>query len=417
MSIRGEYWWIRLHAGGVDWAHRFSGESVPRQQGSCDEINTVPAPAGARLVLCVPGERARTHRVSLPTANRKRVLAMLPYALEDQLLHDIDAYHLVPLQAGDGSRDIPVVVVEKAWLSALLEQCLGAGWQPAVLLPDYLFMPAPEDGCWLVDAGESSLLLRRPGREGAVLAGGTDSRIPGALLLALEQADRAPHGLRVRVTGHPQYKAVTAWSTALSERNIELDVYMDESSRSTWLAHQPLPDSRLSLLTGQYAVKRTQGGGFNKLKRVGLLAAVLVLVIAAEWILQGVHMQSEHDQLQQAMETTYRRAFPDTKNLVDPRFQMEQQLAGLRSGMNANGEHDFLGQLDRLASMLAVQPDCRLQLISFDGNSITVELSVADYESFERLQQQLAQSVKVNVENAELRDGRVHGRIRVGGQA
>ena len=81
MNIRGEYWWVRLHAQGIDWAQCYSSEPVPRQYGQSDRLDNLPAPVAARLVLCVPGERARIHRVNIPTKNRKRLLGALHYAL------------------------------------------------------------------------------------------------------------------------------------------------------------------------------------------------------------------------------------------------------------------------------------------------------------------------------------------------
>lgn len=418
MRIRGEYWWIRPHGGGVDWAQCSSGETVPVQEGVCDSVGAVPAPAGARLVLCVQGEKARIHKVNLPAANRRQIMAALPFALEDRLLHDVDAYHLVPLPIGNDTRDIPVVVTEKTWLSALLEECAGSGWQPVLLAPDYQFMPEPVRGHWLVDASTQPLLLRKPGREGAVLGGEVSEQVPGTLLLALEQADTLPVKVIVRVSNHQQYNAVTGWSPILEQHSIDLEIILDEQPRSAWLARQPLPDARSNLLTGAYAVKRSQWTGLGRLKIPFALAALFLVISTTHWILQGIRMQTEQDDLQQAIAATYRRVFPEAVNLVDPRFQMEQQLARLRSG-EADGRagSDFLVRMDKLAEVLSIQPDCQVQQISFDGSVIMLEVSVADYESFERLQRQLAQSAAVNVENAQLKDGRVFGRIRIGNQA
>lgn len=418
MTVRGEYWWIRLLANGVDWAQCRSTDTVPLREGHVETLREVPAPVGASIVLCVPGERVRVHAVTLPTSNRKQILAALPYALEDRLLHDITDYHLVPLPAAYGNRDIPVAVVEKSWLAALLDQCREAGWHPRLLAPDYLFMPESGPGLWHIDASEPLLLLRKPGRDGAVLRSDSLRQLPGTLRLALEQSGTAPERLNVRVRTTEQYKMVTAWSEWLSERAINLDVYLDEQPQSSWLARQPLPDIRSSLLIGPFAVKQTVWSGPGRLKTSLALASVVLVVTMMHWFIQGARMQREYDQLNQAMEQTYRQVFPEAVNIVDPRYQMEQELKRLRSAGTASADSgSFLQRLDALAQVLSLQPDCRLQQISFDGSTILLEISVADYESFERLQQQLGQVTSISVENAELKDGRVQGRIRAGGKA
>jgi type II secretion system protein L len=148
------------------------------------------------------------------------------------------------------------------------------------------------------------------------------------------------------------------------------------------------------------------------------MLGVLVTLSLVHWLVTGSRLQDEHDQLQQSVTAMYMQAFPDTKNLVDPRFQMEQQLQQLaRGNADAKGGQDFLARLQDIAEQLDASPGSQLYRVSFDGSSITVEVSVPDYEALDRLQQQFAAGATVNIENAELKNGRVFGRIRLGGQA
>lgn len=418
MSIRGEYWWLRLHARGIDWAHCHTGESVPRQEGVCPDIPSLPAPAGASLVLCMPGEQARMHRVNLPHRNRRKFLDALPYALEDQLLRDPASYHLVPLSAERRATDVPVVVINHDYLSALVDQCRQAGWQPVMLVPDYLAIPAPGADAWFIDASTTPLLLRMSATQGAVLQGEPGPQTLGTLLLALEQADESPHSLRVRVASHQQYKSISRWSEMLTERQIHLDIFIDEHPRSHWLARQPIPAPGLNMLTGPYANPDSQWVNLHKLLPVTALLSALVVISGIHWFVEGKQLETQYQQLQQSIEATYQQSFPGARNLVDPRFQMEQAISAMQTrGMTNGSGMDFLGRLEQLAGHIAAQPDCQLQRVAFDGTNITLEVSVTDYESLERLQAELAQSASVDIENAELKDGRVYGRIRLGGRA
>lgn len=416
MSIRGEYWWVYLQASRLDWVHCVAGEGLPVQQGSCTQLSDLPAPAGSTLLICVPGDRARIHKVRLPLKNRKRLLAALPFALEDQLLHEPNSYHLVPLPADRSSQQVPVVVMEHVWLSAIVETCLHSGWQVAMLVPDYLALPEPEPDTWFLDASSTPLLLRTPGLQGAVLTGVLMQDSIGTLSLVLEQAETLPQKLRVRVCDRQQYQIISSWSEPLAARDIQLDIHLEERSRTEWMAGLPQPAAAANLLTGTYSSNNHMGLSTEKYRMTMILLTALIVISGAHWLVQGSRLNTKYTQLQQSITTTYLQLFPGTRNLVDPRFQMEQQIKSLRERQQQGGAADFLSRLNQLAGQIAADPDNQVQKIDFDGNTILLIVSVANYEVLERLQARLASTGPVRVENAELKNGRVTGRIRLGGQ-
>ena len=122
---------------------------------------------------------------------------------------------------------------------------------------------------------------------------------------------------------------------------------------------------------------------------------------------------TEHERLTRAIEDTYREAFPDARNLVDPRHQMEQRLVAA-AGPDGNGQErriDMLDWLEQLAPVLGNGADARLTAFVFDGRQLILDLTVADFEALETLQRQLAGGARLNVEKAELKDERVVSRI------
>ena len=169
MARRGEFWWVQLRPQGLYYARRTAGDGEPFQEGECPDWESLPAPPGARLALCVPGVRVRIHPVSIPTRNRRRFLAALPFALEERLFRDPETYHFAPLVKPAGRAQTPVAVVEHEHMKEWTGEVLAHGWHLESLTPDYLLLPEPEPGAWLLDAVETPLLLRLPhpgGRRG-----------------------------------------------------------------------------------------------------------------------------------------------------------------------------------------------------------------------------------------------------------
>lgn len=416
MAIRGEYWWVRWRPDGLDWAHCVGGESAPRQEGSCDEWDALPAPEGARLVLCVPPESVRVHTVRIPTRNRSRFRAALPFALEDQLLRDPEEYHFVPLPRPKGQADTPVAVVERSRMDAWLEGLTERSWRLRLLVPEFLAVAPPEPGSWLLDAAASPMLLRLPrGGGGAALSGEAAEQPPGGLILALEGAAEPPSTLRVRVRDRSQAETVARWQGQLEPRGVALDVLNDARSRAVWLARQPLPENRCNLLTGPYATGEDPRQWARRLIPAAAMAGVLLLVLAFQWFLEGSRIHNEHRRLEEAITATYREAFPGAKNIVDPRYQMEQRLNRLQAQQGDTGTAEgLMVQLGKVAPLFSEgSGEKRLQGVQYDGSSLTLEVSLADYEVLERLERRLAEKGEVEVENAELKEGRVHGRIRI----
>ena len=418
MAISGEYWWVYLSEDSVYWARRLSNEPRPREEGTAASLQEAPLPQGARVVVCVPGHSVRLHWVDVPVRNRKRLLEALPFALEEDLLHGPEEYHFVPLKAVPGLRERAVAVVEHRRMEAWTELIRERGLRPRMLVPDYLAVPAPGPQTWILDATRAPFLLRRPeGFGGASLPGELDDQPPGALLLALEEAKATPDYLQVRVPPGEDGQRLRSWEPWLQPHGVGLEVEEDSRPREAWLASQPLPGRDTNLLTGRYASREDPRVVARRFAPAGGLALALLAVWGVQWFLEGQRLRSEHQRLQTAIRETFREAFPEARNIVDPRFQMEQRLEQLRQAQGeASRGRDLLAALRRVAPALSGGGTApRMKSLSFDGQDLVLEVSVPDYGTLERLQQRLSRHGGVEVEKAQLDEGRVASRSRLTG--
>ncbi len=416
MSLRGEFWWVYLGTESPYWARRVAGEELPREEGICSGPEELPIPEGARVVLCVPGQWVRIHPVDLPARSRRKFLAAMPFALEDQLLRDPAEYHFLPLPPAPDRPETPVAVVEHARIQAWLEPFQERDWRVRLLLPDYLAIPAPREGKWLLDVSATPFLLRRShGWGGAAVPGEVGTHPPGGLLLALEEAEARPQDLQIRISGPEEREQVSAWTQWLEPYGVGIELLEDGRSRGAWLARQPLPGGRYNLLTGPYASREDPWVLARRLAPAGGLAAALALALGAQWLLEGSRLRAEHARLEQAIVETYREAFPQATNIVDARYQMEQRLKDLRQkSAEEPRKTGLLPLLQKVAPDLSQSlPDTRLMSLGFERGALTMEVTVADYEELERVKTILDQQGKVQVQNAELKDGKVRGRLRL----
>lgn len=98
------------------------------------------------------------------------------------------------------------------------------------------------------------------------------------------------------------------------------------------------------------------------------MAFIVVLLLLAQVILDKNRVEKEYDYLRAEQEATYRELFPQARNLVDPRFQMEQALTRMQASavQDQTVAMEFLSQMETLSRY--IEPGTgNIQSIEFDG--------------------------------------------------
>jgi len=411
--IRGGYWWIYITSSGVNWAQVISGDSVPVKEGSCDDLLSVPAPEGANVVICLQGERIRTFQVEVPRKNKRKFLNSLAYALEDKLIHSPDEYHFVPIIQEQNSNRIAVAVIEKMDLDFIVSRIKEKEWQISLITADYMYVANPERLQWILDATSSPLILRGDYPElGSVLSGEITAILHPALRLALEKSDKRPEKLLIRVKDDEQSEAINAWSKGLNELGVKVEKIVDSRSRADWLSRFPVPEMAFNFLTGPFKGSSNSQSLLSRLIPAAGLTLLILMLLFIQFVMNNNRIETEYNYLRAEQEATYRELFPQSKNLVDPKYQMEQALQQLQSRSSSQEESpaDFLSHLEVLSRHIDPVTS-HIDRIEYDGSKIILDLNIKNYELLEDLQRRLSSEIKVSVQSAELKDEKVQSRI------
>lgn len=87
-----------------------------------------------------PAKRSPLHRVPLPSRKRSTWARAVPYALEDQVVEDIETLHFA-LGSAPEDDHLPVAVINRDTLRGWLDACTAAGLVPAAIIPEPLLLP------------------------------------------------------------------------------------------------------------------------------------------------------------------------------------------------------------------------------------------------------------------------------------
>lgn len=317
----------------------------------------MPAAASCRVIL--PAGRVSLGSVRPPARNRGKFMRALAYALEDRLMADPESVH-VAVGPASGNGDLPVAIVERAWLAGILAHLRGLGVTPGRLEVETLLAPWREGSWTLVWQAPGGFVRTGPYAGMAVDGGGRDAP-PPALMLALAEAETRPASIRLHGADLPD---VAQWSAILG---------IAVEPAGEWMP--AMPGQGINLLQGEFSATRVAPDWLPRLRTplilAGALLAVHIVFTLADWAM----LKQEKRALAAGMEQHFRSAFPDARVIVDAPLQMRRNLAALRHAAGQTDAGDFL---PLLAGVTPLLKDARIRSLEYRQGMLKLSLTLPD---------------------------------------
>lgn len=383
---------------------------------------------GARVSVLVPGADVLLAQVELPAMKAQRLARAVPYALEEQLAEDVDALH-VAIGQQDKQGRVSNAVVSRSRLEAWLEQLKAVGLHADVMTPEMFGVhwqqhDVAEQGHWsmLIDAERG--LLRTGAQTGlafdinnlsAVMQAFIDDageNLPATLGVIICGSDDSDSGFN---SGFEMSDAYQNLSKMCAAQNIDLSLDVRAETCGVTLAQSFDEQHAINLLQGDFSRKQQ----FEKMLRpwrpaLILLGLWLVMQLSL-FVVEYSRLSTSDNELKEQIEAVYRDAFPQSRNIVNPKVQMQRGLEKLRGG---GGQNE--GLLVLLAQSGAVFKDTdgmKLRTLRFSqkgkSNKLDVDVEMPDLQSLDKLKQRLSDEAKLQVEivSASSREGKVESRL------
>lgn len=353
---------------------------------------------GSRIVVLAPASPMMTCVAELPPTPSARLRQALPYALEEQFAEDVESLHFA-MGKRDSDGKLPVVAVDRDLMSRWQALFAEAELRPHVMLNEALALPWNE--------GEWSLLLQD---DEALLRSGTAQayNIPMAQLapwLAVALHARTTPLSRVRVLDARQGDNDSVWQEGLT--GIEI-AYEKVDSALSLLAGADLSGS-INLLQGDFSRKEQLGRLWRPWRATAAMLGVWLLLQGGMSVGNYFSLSARDAKLYAAIEQVYRETFPETRNVVNPRVQMERQLASLQGGGNGGA---FVFLLAASGPVLGEIDGLELRNLRYRQDELELELELKDLASLDRLREALQQQrLAVDVRGATTRENKVESRI------
>lgn len=364
--------WLRCDAHGFSMAGPESGSLAEAAAHA----------AGRRVCLIVSAADVLQTDVELPVKGGVRAAQVVAYALEEQLVGEIEAQHFALGRRNDVNARTPVAVVARELMSDWQAQLGAAGIAPEAIRVDSSLLPRnPGHVVALLD---SDLLCVMPSEESAqpIALPADDARS------ALEIAAGEPGLASLHLLLHASASDWQQHSTQLESLRPELGslkVQLLNSGLLAWLAPQAVAAQGINLLQGDFAPRSSMRGSWQRWRLAAFLALALL----------GLHIAAQGYSLFQIRraETTVDNSLKEVAgrlgNAVAGSGTLRQRVQQRLATQGAAQSAGMLDALQALAGATISAPGTVLQALSYREGTTDLKLRSADAQTLERINQQL----------------------------
>ncbi len=364
------------------------------------------------VIVLVPATTVLTTSVNIPIKGGSRLLAALPFALEEQLADDIDDLHF----AAGARRDsglVPVAVVARDQMSEWLGRLDEAGLSVSRIIPENyglaripgtMSLLSADDQIIFNDGADNEFVMQSASPSDALAvagalddSGGEDS-VAGHLLVYCESGDeeRFQHD----------------WN-ALRHELASVDINLLPDGALPRLAVTVAAGNGINLLQGRYGAKTEIGALFRPWRYAAILFLTLGLLAFGGKVADYYRLTQEETVLKTQFEQAYRSIRPgDQREIVDPVATVNSVR---RSLGGPSALQVLLPSLVQLGQALQQNQTANIEAISYRAGVIDVRLTAPDVATLDSIQKAVSNSGRFSaaIQSTDQVGDKVNSRIQI----
>ena len=388
----------------VSWASMLNGVATSGiKQGTLQDA--AADIAEQVLVAYVPAIDVLLTRANLPGGRRAQLLTALPYALEDNLIEDVDRLHCA-LGRKIAEHSYQAAVVRKDKMQEWMDYFTQAGLRPQYLLPDIFLLPIHEDE-WTIHCTGEYTRLRSSDGSGFVCSRESLPTFIGQTLHSKELAEPA----RIRLMGCAE---LTPEETTILADGIE--VFVDEnnigSNVAELLSRADRPGAPYNLLQGPYAPQTRLRKHLQPWYSAAAMAAVLLILILTSNIMEYISLSRQNQAIQDQISTLYQQLFPGSKNVRNPYQRMQSEMRRLQG---TGSENSFSEMLVTIAPVARSINKLDVRQLRYQQGKMEILVVLPSLQDLEQFKIKLAENTHWNIElrSADASGNQVQGRLLI----
>lgn len=408
----------------VDWI-AVDSSGATRGSPATGSLAEAKADIGAReVIVLVPSAEVLTTSVDIPIKSGAKLLAALPYALEEYLADDVDNLHFA---AGPkrSSGKTPVSVVNHERISAWIELLAEADINPSSIIadsyglariPGTISMLLADDQVFINDGSDIELVMQDVSPGDALAAIGAldiDTADDGNRSKSGEEsnAPTPPRHLLVYCEAENEERYQQDWSAMRQELD-SVDVKLLAHGVMPRLAATVATGAGINLLQGIYGPKKEYSGLIKQWKYAAiLLLAFAVIGIAAKATDYYVLIRHETE-LQQRFNTEYQQILPGAPETNDPARVIESLKRRVGTVSSAPV---FLQSMEQLSQAMQQNQEATIEAISYRAGVIDIRVTAPNVAMLDNIQKSVDRNgqFRATIQSTDQDGDKVNGRIQI----
>jgi general secretion pathway protein L len=353
----------------------------------------------AEIWLIAPALDVVICQATLPKLSKSKLLAALPYALEEQLIEDVNNLHFAIGEYQEHGQ-LPVAIVSKKKLEHWIDLLRRQGLQLAGIIPAPLALPNHTHE-WHIFIENDTAIIRNDIYQGISI-----DRANLETILNLEMTETKNKPERIKIFNFSKQPN----SIKLAQVKVKETMYPSES----FITHLSLSNhATLNLLQGNYRPKVKSSLALNYWRLAGYATATwLSLALISNLVSFGILYHAQNN-LEKQINIIYKENFPQAESIILPKERMTEKLHAL---LTQDSKNPFLLWLGILAKNVKNTPDIHILQISYLNNVLTLELSASNFGMVDKLSHDLiAQGLAVKQQNMMAQNNQIKGRLLISG--
>lgn len=367
-----------------------------------DLKNLLPNARSFDTTVIVPAPEVVLTRATLPKLSRQRLLQALPFALEEELIDDVSELHFATADyQADGT--VPVAIVAKEKIMNWLVELHALNIHPHEMISSIFALPYHEK-TWEAGIQADCAALRT----GAYSGFSCDrDNLPALLELSLAETNPQPETIQLYNFSETALLPLSINSDTTVLNLVKLNEATFLESVAGWTLSYP----KINLLQGAFQAKQKS----SSTKKIWLYACLaffgwLTLGLCKNMVAFFI-LHHQNSQLDTAINTIYKKNFPQATAVVAPRERMESKLKELT---NSAGNNLYLLLLAKTGSALKDSTDVKLKNLDFRNNQLTLALNAATFDDIDKFMKKLTQhGLTVKEQNAAVSGDQVQANLLI----
>src|SRR3990167_2751955 len=325
------------------------------------------------VVVIVPSSAVLIKSVKLPKTNDNKLRQAIPYALEEDIIDDVETLHFALGQWNETG--LAVVVIAKIKLKSWLDELSHKTIQPTHLIPSVFALPWKNKTWTLVMFDDHALL--RTGVQSGLSIGITNIAFTLQILIN-EAKENLPETIVVY-----NYSKNTLPSILIEFKIIDNPPEFLQLASETIKSIKPI-----NLLQGKYKVKHKASALRRNWQLAGIITLIWIGVILLTDIANYFYYQWENNKLNQQISVLFKEVFPNTRAVVEPKIAVERALKRLQ--ISASGG-PFLQLLGKTGNVLKNRSEIHIKNLNFSQNLLQFKITATSFAELDKLNNELRQ--------------------------